>query len=525
MPVLFNPIFDFHSFIFKTLGLICGVIFFISLHQFKLSDGQKEKLLYVILIAGALEACIGLIQYFSPDLRIPFVAFSTSGKIYGNFQQPNLLASFLATSLVISLFLVTGTIFKGLSRVSKTGFYLLVMTISFVLFLTGSRTGLVGLVFGSILLFISRFRLYYKAVPLYLIIWLLAAAAGLGSNFASERYFYRQGHGVFQTAEKFKKTAENLLGEGVSEARIPRYLVSYEMFRDKPLMGHGPGGFTSKYIFYRRESAGKFNDSPRFDIFTYHPHNETLFILVESGIIGGIGLLIVTAAFLVYIFRLGREKGGLYASLLLPIAFHTQLEFPLYQSIPHWALFLFLLYLPSSHFTREIHFGPKRWLRAALFAFVISLFILTNLFLLTTLRANIGLTKYYRLLMSKGESRAHLAEPALNNLYLNQFAQRMFMDISLGMALKKDDTKFMKEFVEWSQEERKMFPHFILYEGEARALFALDKRKEAYKLLKEGLSLYPENEILMYAKKKFILKEAKESILKKLNQHNIKFPK
>jgi hypothetical protein len=46
LPSLFNPITDAHAFIFKKAGLIAGLIFFVSLHQFRFTDSHKEKLFY-----------------------------------------------------------------------------------------------------------------------------------------------------------------------------------------------------------------------------------------------------------------------------------------------------------------------------------------------------------------------------------------------------------------------------------------------------------------------------------------------
>ncbi|MDO8281799.1 MAG: Wzy polymerase domain-containing protein [Thermodesulfovibrionia bacterium] len=505
LPIIFNPITDSHSFIFKNMGLAAGLIFFISLHQFKFSDEQKEKLLYVIFVSGFIEACIGLAQYLAPEARIPMLAFSASGVIFGNFQHQNVLASFLATSIVISLYALTGPLFRGAGRWAKAGFFIAVAVISFVLFITGSRAGLIGSLLGCATLFITRYRLF-KAAPLYLLIWALAVTAGLGLNLSSERYLFQKERGVFSAAEKLQTASESFMKEKGGDPRMLMYRASLEMIKDRPIIGHGPGGFKSKYVFFRRQLAEKMDSRPSLNTFTYYPHSETLFVLIESGLAGGLGLIILSAAFLIYIFRLGRERGGLYASLLLPLTFHSQVEFPFYQSAVHWVLFLFLCFLVSSHFVREINFKIEHRLRIALLTASVCVFILTNLFLVRTLSANIKLTEYYRLLTSEGVSRMKLAEPALNNLYLGQSAQRMLMDFGLGMALNKDNKKFLNEFVGWAEEERTSFPHFMLYEGEARALFALEKRHEAFKLLDEGLSLYPDNEALLNAKKELALK-------------------
>jgi O-antigen polymerase len=479
------------------------------MHQFRFSEEEKERFLYVIFFSGMIEACIGQLQYFFPELRLPFIAYST-GDIYGNFQHHNLLASFLATSLVISLFLITGSRFNVLRKFYKALFYLMAAVIFLVLFLTGSRTGLAGLLLGSGILVMTRPGAYRKA-SLYLTAWVLMLVIGFGCNFITEKYLFQKERGLFYSAKKFKTASESLTGERATDPRAFIYRVSYEMFKDKPLLGHGPGGFTRSYVHYRKDVAAEGNRPLKISTFTYYPHNDVLYLLIESGIVGGAGLLLLAFIFLRCLFRLGRERGGQYAAFLIPVAFHSQVEFPFYQSAVHWTLFLILCYMPSSHFVREIRFRPARWMNTALLTTVICLFILANGFLIKTLSAGISLTKYYRLLTQEGVSRMKYIEPALNNPYLGRFSQRMMMDLGLGMALERDDMKFLKGFVEWAEDERSRFPHYLLYEGEARALSALGRKDEALRLIEEGIGLYPDNEVLLDARNELVLQETGDS--------------
>ncbi len=507
LPSLFNPVTDAHAFIFKKAGLIAGIIFFFSLHQFRFSDRHKEKFIYVLIAAGVIEAAIGLIQYFMPEVRIPLIAFSTSGRIFGNFQQQNLFAAFLATSLIASLFAVTGPLFRGAGGMMKAGLLLAVMVISAALFIAGSRAGIVGMLLGSSVLILTRFRLI-KSAPVFILVWILAVTAGLGLNIVSEKYIFEQERGVLLSAKKFRVASDSFTDEGRGDPRMLMYRVSLEMIKDKPFLGHGPGGFESSYVHYRKDVVERTDDDTILNTFTYYPHNEALSVLIESGLVGGIGLLVLASAFLIYIFRLGAEKGGLYLALLMPVIFHAMVEFPFQQSAIHWVLFLMLCYLMSSHFVREIHFRPERWMSFLLLAAVGTLFVFTNLFLVRTLSANMGLTEYYRLLTSEGVSRMKLADPALNNLYLGRFSQRMIMDIGLGMALQKNDSGFLEKYVGWAEEVRVAFPHYLIYEGEVRALFALGREDEALKLLDQGSGLYPDNRVLLSARDELVTDSA-----------------
>tara|TARA_B100000315_G_scaffold192965_1_gene183415 strand:+ start:439 stop:2223 length:1785 start_codon:yes stop_codon:yes gene_type:complete len=495
LSVLFNPILNYHAFLFRTLGLISGVIFFIALHQFKLLPVERDKLLVIIFISGVIEAGIGILQYLDPNLNLPLIAPVYKRIIDGSFQQPNLFSSFIGTTIIMSLFLISRSLFRNLSIGYKLGFYLFVGTLFFVLLASQSRVGFLGTIFGTTVLFISRLRIY-KTLIKYSLFWLCAAVVGMGSSYAIEKINFKSKPLL---VKKFQAPVTAKSGEG----RILIYRTSYEMFKEKPLFGQGPGNFGSQYLFYRKEFLKKNPDYLNYFVepkYNSHPHNEILYRLTESGIVGGVGLMVLIFSFASMIFRLGRERGGLYLALLLPIGIETQTEFPLYQSIVHWTLFLFLCYLPSSHFIQKIHFSNNyRW-RTVLVIFIAGLFLLAGSFLFTTFRAHMDLIKYYKFLALKGENHPQFLKSALDNSYLEQLATRLFMDVNLGIAFKKNNLIALNKFIEWSREERKVFPHMALYLGETRALYTLGKKKQAYDLLEEGLSLYPRQRHLLKQK-------------------------
>jgi hypothetical protein len=84
------------------------------------------------------------------------------------------------------------------------------------------------------------------------------------------------------------------------------------------------------------------------------------------------------------------------------------------------------------------------------------------------------------------------------------------------------DEKLLEEFVEFSREERDLFPHSVLYKREARALFDLGRSEEAYSILDEGISLYPGRASLIEMKKEFLFEEAEDAIIKKMKQEEEK---
>lgn len=509
ITVLFNPILNYHSFFYKTMGLIGGIIFFISLHQFELTSSEKDRLLFVVFISGLIEACYGIIQYFcGPNLILPFVPPIIKGTISGNFQQPNVFSSFMATSIVISLFLITRPLFKNLQAGYRIVFYIFIAVLSYVLFLSNSRAGYIGAAVAALILFISRRRIY-KCIPKHALCWLIAVIIGIGTAYAFEEGYFKRTPYIFT---KVKDTA--------NESRILIYRASYEMFKDKPLLGHGVGNFGSYYLYYQRDILKKHPEYKKFYQPNYksHPHNEILYRLTESGLAGGIGMIILVSAFCLIIFRLGRERGGLYFSLLFPLSFHTQVEYPLYQSAAHFMLFMILCYLPSSHFSKKIPVKLHNFLKYALTGLTAAVFILITIFLFKTLNAHLDMVKYNILLEQKGEIRMRLLKGSMGNGYLKQMGTRFYMDAKLRIGLFATNKKLIREFMDWSEDERQITPYLFFYERESRALYALGFKREAFDLLDEGLSLYPDKAELLEIRTVFVAEEIKSRISSSMNK-------
>ncbi|MBI4843214.1 MAG: O-antigen ligase C-terminal domain-containing protein [Nitrospirae bacterium] len=505
---IFNPIIDRHVFIFETAGLIGGIIFFASLHQFEFSNDEKERLLYAIVISGMTEALISLFQYFNPDTAIFLIVAPAPNKIFGNFQHQNLLASYLATTIAISLYLLTGDIFKGFGRWLKTLFYLFVMLMCFIIFLTGSRAGVIEAGAGTLILLWARYR-SYKEKALYLAIWLLMIVFGIAGSVAAEKYYYKRDSALSSVGQKIGMTMESVAGDEVTDMRVPMYITAVNMIKDRPLTGHGPGSFGSRFMHYRSRLAKEHPEYPYEAAFTSHPHNEFLYRTVESGLMGSAGLMLIGAAFTVCLIKLGRKQGGTYAAFLFPIAFDTQVSYSLYQSMPHWALFLFLLYLPSSSFVKKIKIRPAGLLRASAFTAAATLFVIISYLSITTLIAQRAMKKYQDLLII-GIVRPELVEPATGNMYLEQLAKRFYFDANYRIGFMRGDKKLIEDYADFLIKEKEVFPHPHVYERGSFALFVVGRREEGYKLLEEGLDLYPGWSSMVKLKQEMKSADAKE---------------
>jgi len=126
----------------KLIGLWSGVLFFIVLQQFHFSNKHRQRLLWFIVLAVVIEAIFGLIQYLYLKPGNIFGYDTVANRPYGIFQQPNVMASFLATGLVIASYLLARQPYKYDRKLSDI--YLLyavpVLTLPLIVALA-SRTG------------------------------------------------------------------------------------------------------------------------------------------------------------------------------------------------------------------------------------------------------------------------------------------------------------------------------------------------------------------------------------------------
>ncbi|HEE0339397.1 TPA: pilin glycosylation ligase domain-containing protein, partial [Serratia marcescens] len=89
--------------LWRCAGLFGGWLFYVACLQLRLTPRQRELLLYGLLFAVGVQALLAALQLFAPILA--WVAPNGS-RVYGVFQQPNVLGSFIATGLALALWLL-----------------------------------------------------------------------------------------------------------------------------------------------------------------------------------------------------------------------------------------------------------------------------------------------------------------------------------------------------------------------------------------------------------------------------------
>lgn len=337
IPLLYVEPADLSRAGWRVAAMITGAVFYFSWLQVRLSNSQRQALWLVLLLAVFMQALLALVQLFASELAwVPI----KGGRVYGIFQQPNVLASFMATGLALALmlFLLPGFALRQARYEHWRQAFLsvLLLVLPALLMWINSRVGWLGGALVS-LLFLWRFGALFPVRCKRAVVLLVA---GFVMGLAGILWLGREdgwGH---------------LLHEGSNQARWTMLRDTLRMIAEKPLLGWGYGSFEYNFLHFR------INQLPPTVVteIANHPHNEILLWWVEGGLVSlfGLGLIIFGGVRLVVracrrdvqALNDGRRFAGEPTALcivLLPIALHTQLEYPFYLSALHFMVFLMVL--------------------------------------------------------------------------------------------------------------------------------------------------------------------------------------
>ncbi|PSU93589.1 pilin glycosylation ligase domain-containing protein, partial [Photobacterium kishitanii] len=149
----------------RLLTLWAGFLFFTSLQQFVFTHSQRQRLLWFITIAVLIEAVFGWYQFLWLTANNRFGYDIIANRPYGIFQQPNVMASFLATGLVIAAYLLARLPRYRGKWVWQHMILLAVPVLTIpLLVVLNSRTGWLGATIGSLLMlpYLYRFAAKYQ---------------------------------------------------------------------------------------------------------------------------------------------------------------------------------------------------------------------------------------------------------------------------------------------------------------------------------------------------------------------------
>ena len=164
-------------------------------------------------------------------------------------------------------------------------------------------------------------------------------------------------------------------------------------------------------------------------------------------------------------------KGGKQALALIgcffPILFHTQLEYPFYNSTIHLILFVFFIYLIDKEYGVQYHFKNNLKIIPKLLAIIIPL--CSVIFLLTVLQTGYMINKYEK----TGYKKLEYLERALNPYSMKRKYDNLALKSHLIIAKKAKDQNMLKSYISIVEKNLKHSPFMFLYYDLATAYQAL----------------------------------------------------
>ncbi|MFM4707609.1 PglL family O-oligosaccharyltransferase [Aeromonas caviae] len=456
----------------RLLGLFAGLLFLASLYQWRFDREARDRLLYLLLGAVAIEALLGLVQYY---LLVPgnWIGYDTqTNRPYGIFQQPNVMASFMATGLSLAIWLElrgdANPWLKGLR-------YGVILATSLLLVVLQSRVGQLGGVMALLLLSAQLGR--ERRLGRMLALVALGILLGLASQYLMAGA--RRGLEIYQSG-------------GMRSIYWP---YAAKLIAQMPWTGWGYGSFESVFLHHYMADKALNPAMVQIEYNLDHPHNEFLYWAVEGGLAPMLGMVLMGGALLWRLSRAGWVKGAALLALVTPILLHTQTEYPFYHAIALWWALLLLLYAMDAEVEEQDH-GNWRdhlyrpWLLLRFMAIAIPLIVIP--FMLTAMHTAWVVTKY---------ERGGYKQPALLLDIVNPMAwlTRVEFDVNavrLMVGLQANNQAELEAYLDWGQAFVRHTPRANIYANMVIALNALGRTAEADNLRASALMLYPGEPLL-----------------------------
>ena len=264
-----------------------GVFSILASYLIFFNKNILKNLFHLLLIIYLFLFIDTLYQYnFSKNILGFVYNYGENFRVTSFFKDDEVLGSYTARFFPLLLFLVINN-FKNKFSKNFSILVLFLTLISFtIIVLSGERTS-IGLFILSFLFILFSSENFRKKLFIPLLIIIIGFVILTSS---SDKVKNRV---ITQTMSQMGLNAESDRLILFSKTYEGHYLISYNMFKEKPLFGHGPKMFR---VYCQKEEnfvAGS--------ACTTHPHNFYAQMLAETGMIGFISILSIFF-YIVYLF-------------------------------------------------------------------------------------------------------------------------------------------------------------------------------------------------------------------------------
>ncbi|MFM1897478.1 MAG: hypothetical protein RLZZ385_2552 [Pseudomonadota bacterium] len=456
----------------RFLGLFAGLALLFGLHQFDFRESEKTGLLILVLGAVWLESLLGWGQVIANTNLVDIRPYNNPLPA-GVFHQVNVMSSLLATGLVLSGFVLTRLSTLGSPSLQRIVLGLcLLLPVSAIpqLEMLASRTGMLGAVLGCVLLLPYMMQATQRSKGA---LWLCGILLGLLTNIAIQQL----GPAALLGSQK-----EVLSLEGPRQAHYPQNIA---MILEKPWTGYGYGNFEREFTRYTADAFARGEISEPAITSLGHPHNELLLWATEGGVLALMAVLIAAWLVLQLVLKLPLVQRLAMMGLFFPIVLHTQLEYPFYQSVLHWLVFILLIWWVDSLAGERRTLTAHHTLSFGVAGVLVPL--VTTFFMATTLHTGYILARYeYNL-----DEDVRRFQSIINAMvWQDHITLAIYFRLVLN-GIATGQPELARDMIEWAPGFLERFPRAMHYRYLILAYQAVGDEANAKAVVDQAAYLFP----------------------------------
>ena len=445
----------------RMVGLSFGILLLITFYQFRFKKSEIYWLLYIILVSVCIQSILKTIKILVPSLNsIWFLSILN----FGSMAHKNVYATFLCTGALTCLYLM---MVDNAMYSSKLKIFLVHMTpflTALQLYHLQSRTGYLSLILGFIFFLPSIFR--ERRLP---------------SNWVSLLLI---GHFLAMISSSEDRTSEE--AEYSKNTRILTYKLTFDMIKEKPVLGVGYGNFLSSFrLFYAKSKKDREGFGVLGNNNMDHPHNEILFWTAEGGLLPFLGILVIAGSFISMVWKSKKKDSWDIVGMISPMIIHSMLELPFYISVVHWFLFIFLYFNLDNTCSQIFELRLKYSKLFKILGILFPSFFCG--YLITTLQSASSIIEFER----TGYNNPNLLKKVSNVHAWDKKYESLIMKLNLSLGIKERNHQKLKEYIQWAEKFIKHSPYLFIYYDLATAYEALGKNEKAWEVYRFAQYLYP----------------------------------
>ncbi|WP_165312395.1 PglL family O-oligosaccharyltransferase [Vibrio ziniensis] len=467
IPIFFSNA-SFENSAERLIGLWAGFTLFLVLQQFYFSNKSKQKLLWFVVCAVVIEAIIGSFQYINISTNGLFYSASIP---YGIFQHTETMASFLATGVVLSGYLLARQPKIYSKKLREVGllYFTPVITLPLIVLLDSE----IGWITSAIAILTLLPYLYRFSPRQRFFNWIMACSIGLVIGLAA--LFLQNENAEHSYAEKQVAPNRTLFSQSI------------DMLIEKPFTGYGFGHFESQYILYTARQHQLNNSYPSGIPSTQHPNNEILFWGVEGGGLPVLGQLLAIIFVLARIYSAKEKTRLVMFALLLPIAMQGQFSTPFYQSSIHWLTFIILLFWVEQRVAKCRVFRFSEFTRSVLRVTSLTMPVAISIYIAGILHTNYYLTKFEVSNPKQLDILNKIINPALVKDRLDWDLYSAYFE----QGLSEEKSEYFQPYIDWSLKTIQSKPRPELYINLIKAYQVMGNLSRAEQTKTEATFLFP----------------------------------